>query len=456
MDNEQNKFWIKVAQGISENIASATTQETNLILVNGDLPCLFDKDIEIAQGQMYQIGNKIVPWSITWDGSSGGDLFRQYQAFVENIFPTPKTTDPAVKEQLDDISNKITKLSAKVGSLLKQSIKVYMDDYCINVSPDGFHCNEALPGAPSLSDYIREYKESADYKSKVLALEEEYSDTLAGLQTKFEKLASDYYGENYQQLHLAKQAVAEADPNDLINSKPAYQMKIAQQGEPSSVPLFTSTQLQSYKQWLEVAKKAYENGDDPSVIISFSNKVETKHEEKWKFSTNAVIPVDYFFQLNISVAGDGDKVDMSKSEFDGILSYQDIIQIDVSPSNKWFFSNLFNLYKDYFDKHESEIFGNKKLWGVGGMLSTQVRSVIVGYGSSVKIQSDKWSQSDLYSHVKTNSSFGIGPIHFFNASTDNVTTKHNVTQTNSGLELTDTSGIAKIIGVILETPNYNN
>lgn len=453
--NDQEILWEKLIKGISGNLVNTK----NIIMLSSNQVCTMDKDLETAMAQVYKIANSIVPWSITWNGTPQGDLFRSYQAFVNGITPTqaPDATKD-MERRLEELSNKIASFNSKTSQIMKDVIKDYINNYCLEPGNNAYTCDTLLPGSPKIEEYLDEYKKSAEYQQKKSLLKKDYSSTLTGLQEEYNNIAQKYFGANYRQIDEAKNALLLADPDNAGNlgktSDELLQMSINANGDIHNVAKFTVSNLEEYKHWLKTTRAAYDNAQDPSVSISFSDKIDTSSELNSSFTGNAMIPVSYFFQLNIDASGSYHKSNMDKYSYAATITYQDVFQLDLSPDKQWYFENMLSTYKDYYKDHLGALY-DKKLWGAGGMLGTQISGLIIGYGSYVKIESEHWHQTDISVAAKEKISFGIGPIHFASEESSFSNKSHKMIQTDNGIELIDQSGTAKIIAVIVKTPNSN-
>ncbi|MDC9714565.1 MAG: hypothetical protein PSN36_01915 [Gammaproteobacteria bacterium] len=455
MDTQQTQdqahFWKLFLKGIAGNIVSGEVK--NIISIDSDIICEFDQDLEVAMAQAYQIGNSIPPWSLTWDGAPRKDLFKVYQSFIEDISPEPSADATAdMKKSLDDIGKKINSLSSQTQSLLKKSVSTYLETYCMSANKNGYTCDVLMPDSPTLKDYLKQYKDSQDYKQKIKYLELEFSGNLKGMQSQFDRIAEKYYGSNYKQIREAKDAVNLADPMELNGFSDANQntslMNILENGTSRFTPRFTVSNLDEFKTWLGKTKVAKAMKTPPAVEINFNNKINTSHE----IDTHSSYSESNFFFCTHHSNGT-QKIDMTGYTFDFSATFQDVIQVTLTPSNQWFFENMIEEYKDYYKERPNSPLSKQDLWGANGIFNSYITGVIVGYGGHLKFNSSFWSSSDFKTQRSTSDSIGIGWFKFDDRDSSKSTSDHKHTETKDGVEIHDASEMPKILAVITRTPN---
>ena len=459
--HDQLVYWHQVILGLGQN-ANISNAEKNLITVNS-IPAVFgDDDDGVVLNQIYEIGNKIIPWAPNWDGASGGNFFRTYQNFVQDITPDkgPDST-PETKAEMDKIQDQIASIQSRAGGLIKDQIDIYMQDNCLEVDNSGKlpKCITPVPGAPSLPDYLKSYRLSEGYKQKVEALDQEFDSDLEGLQNAYDKLATKYYGSNYEQIAEARRVLGEADPENLFASKAETserrKMTINENGDEREVPRFVSANISSYKQWVSSMQDSYDNGDDPGVVISVKKVEDKSSVTSHSVSGSATIPVSWFFQVNAAASEKTQKIDIDKYEFSAILGYQGLYNLSIEPSDSWYFDNLLKLYSKYYDDHPDLTLSGQKLWGPDGKFAMRVTSVVIGFAPYLQFSCSHYTDTEFHQSWSASSSFGIGPFHFASASSSGSTDKVHSTQSDNGFEVRDVSGIPKIVAITVDTPNYN-
>lgn len=459
---DQTAFWQNFLTGITKTLG-------NPDLVHGVMACGssivadFDQDTPHALSQLYSFGNTVPAWSLTWNGAFNTNLFGTYQNWVEQISPQPaKDATDDMYTQMQTIKTKITGMTDGINSIMKTQYLAYLQDNCLEFA-DGSTtvCKTLIPGAPDFGTVWAQYKTSGEYTQQVTELQQQFGDTLSGLQDQFNTLANAYYGPGYERIAEAQSAVKMADPANLnsgvtSDNRDQYQMQIAQNDSTTWVPRFVSGNLDDYTAWLQKQKaQGPKFGQDANIQITFDNQINTKDTSTWKFNAKGGLPVMDFFWLGGGASGSSTQVDVSKYEFKGIMTYQDVFQLNLDPSQNWFFEDLLGQYADYDNWLDGSQFKGKDLWGPNGLLATQIKGVIIGYAPYMKVEVDNWDESDLKTSWSEEASFGIGPFNFESESASGSSEHYSLTQTTSGIEVKDTSGQAHIIALIVDTPNYN-
>lgn len=452
MQKMQAEYWNAYVKGISDN-ASLKVDVTNIIAINSDITCDFDKETDVAMAQAYSFGNSIVPWSNTWSGASQANWFRMYQTFINNINPTPaKDANPEMEKQLKKIHDKILGFNFSMGSLLKKAVTAYMQNYCLQPGETAYTCDMLIPGSPTMAEYINNYKKSAQYKQKMIYLEQEYSNNLSGLQDEHDKLAAEYYGAHYQMIREAKDAVNHVDPNnpnnlDELNTL-SGQMNISNNHVKRIVPAFTISNLDDYKEWLEKTKQAAKSKKPPSIVVDFSVKSSNVQHNSSTYSQHCK---SFFYSSDVNERRSA--INIVDDKFTASFSYQDIFQVSLKPSNTWYFENMLSEFRDYYDHHTGSALSHKKLWGEGGLFNVGIVGLIIGYGGRVKVESSQWGKTNIQNSYSDSESIGFGPITICGKHNSQKFSANQVQSVHNGLDVQDTSGMAKIIAVITQRPN---
>lgn len=446
--NDQDAFWVSTIEGISGHI-DASSMEHNVIMLDRGIICDFgNADMQVAMEQIYKLGNSVPPYSQTWDGTPQDNFFRTYQEILNNIDLTPTDPDPALKKQLDDLMAKHLEVTNQANGILRNCIKEYMTDYCMEKEND-YICSVPLPGSPTLHDYLQN-----EYQPKFEAIAQDYGIKMDDLEQSIRTLRKKIYGDDVEQLDEAIKVLQYADPNNVagINmaNRDQYLMKVNDNGTVMSVPKFSFTNLDDYKKWYTTIKADFDNNAKPSVEVTLTDKDYKTSETQWELTTKATIPVSWFFQVNESTKTDYQKLEMSKYNFQASLAYQDVMILNVQPDQSWFYENLLHTYNDTFVNSTNTTFKGKTINGPDGILPIRVKGLIIGVGESLKMEVSNWSSTDIKKSWDASASFGIGPIHFASTHTKGHTHTHEVKETDSGIEVRDAHGIPKIIGALVE------
>ncbi|HEU4965363.1 MAG TPA: hypothetical protein VFV52_16170 [Bacilli bacterium] len=458
---DQAAFWQNLLTGITKNVGSANPAQ-NVMACGSTLVAQFDQSLETAQAQIYDLGNTIPVWSLTWNTAYNNKMFGTYENWVEQITPQPsKDATEDMYTKMQTINQKIAGMSDGINSIMKNQYMAYLQDYCMEFEAGSTtSCKTYMPGAPQFADVWNDYKKSSQYQQQTLELQQQFGSTLDGLQEQYNELALQYYGPGYQRIAEAQQAVQLADPADLnsgitADNQKTYQMQVDRNSNVTWVSRFDAGDLSLYKQWLGNQKATGPKfGQDANIQVVFSNQTTTKDSSEWKFTANGGLPIADFFWLGGSASGSRTQVDVSKYSFKGIISYQDVYELTIQPADSWFFEDLLSTYADYNNFPDGSPFKGKDMWGPDGLLNVVVKGVIIGYAPYMNIEVDNWNESDLKTTWSEKATFGIGPFTFESESSSGSSEHYSLVQTTSGIEVKDTSGQAHIIALIVDTPNY--
>lgn len=460
---DQQAYWEAVSRGISGNLG-IKTPEKNLVMVNS-MPVELHKSEARARAELYSITNKIAPWTSSWDGQSGGDLFRSYQTFVSDLSPKPgKGASEATKKQMDGIGQKVSDLRDRTTYLLKEQVSVYKESQCLesHPNPNSLSCSVRLPGSDDLSDFLKKYKKSPAYQMKMTELHQEFSDDMDGLTDKYDALATKYYGSNYKQLAEAKRVVDLADPDNLESmhsdlSSDKLMLIDEGDGYTRKVPRFSHGELHLYRSWLKKMKQSSDNGEEPGFVVNFTRDEAKSALLETHTTSSFFVPTSLFFGITNNDSVGTKDTDVDRYNFNAQLGFQGLYRLPVSPSDSWYYKNLLEEYYSFYnsDLGSDSILYNKQLWGPEGIFALTVSSIIIGYAPFSKITMDHYHDTEAHRSWDTNTGFGIGPFTFENVHHSGRSDDVDTRETNEGFELRDTSGIAQVIAVTVDAPNYD-
>lgn len=471
MSNEsvdQEGLWQRFITGISQNIPGGGNSFQNIIAAGGQISCVLDSPREEeVLAQIYNIGNTIPTWSLTWNGAFNEELFYNYAQWVENINPTPPSDTTSDQIKLTEDQKKLKEIKDNIVGINKEIYNDYLEDWALNTATP----LQLIDGAPTFKAYLQDKKENDPIiQQKISDIELSTTSDIAGLFNEIEELQNKIYGSNFKMLSEAKKVVEIADPlnftasdqDSLKNMIEQLQMNIQENDAIVSVPRFVASTLEDYSNWVETQKQnAIQNSgpmyglkSNASVKITFSHQDMEQSSSSWQFSANGGFPIDFFW-LGASASGGSNTQYNEQYDFDGIITYQSITTVPISPGN-WFIESLFNTYKDFRDWAPDSPFRDKILWGKNGSLNIIVKGIIVGFAPYMKITMTDWSKSETASHWQSGINFGIGPFNFESASASGKSDDVKTNTLANGIEILDTSGVPKIIGLIVETPGSEN
>ncbi len=465
---DQTKFWQAVIEAIASQ-PGVKVSPYNIIMASKAIACNFAGHVHDANAQLVDLGNTIPGWTLTWDGVINDSFFGMYLSWLEEIHPASKLDakqQKDYKEQLDEINKKIIGLTDGVDQIEKAQYKQFMKDYCLQTSSDNQSCQTWLPGynAAKFVPYWEKYRTSRHYEEQIQSLNEEFGDNLDGLTDKYNAIAQKLYGPDYQQIRENVAAAKKADPKNYNNKftkkdpRKNFQVQIEEDGVDVWATRFRIEQgntFKTFKKWLKTAKDAANAGSDPDVEVELSNSIDITDSSSWQFSAQAAIPVEDFFMIGISASGSHSTLDVSKYDFKTTVTYQSVINIPIGPMTTWYSSALFSKYASYKNWEQGSPFCDKTLWGPKGIFNLRIAGVIVGYQPSIKMEVSNWEHSEAHTTWSEKADFSIlGIIHLGSESASGKSDYVEYKSTDTGFQLLDTSGVPKIIALVMETINY--
>lgn len=435
-DNLDTALWQNYTSGITGHLANPK----DVICVNL-IPASFDGKLPDALGQVYQFGNSMPQWRPDYT-DSGSTFFDAYRGWLEALHPTGGTGDVS---QLPVLLAKVTAARKAYQEQMMSVVKAW----------------KAEGGASGLSSTLKEFIQSPANEIDL----NDYLSAVIGASSAYDAAATKAYGTGYQALVEAKSLADAADPNSAasqsnLNAALQAQMQMTvtgADGNPQQVPRFGigTPQLNQYQTWLAAAQAAQSNGLPPSRKITFSSSMTEKDASSYAFSGGAVIPIDDFFFVGGRTSGSGNSQSVQSESYQGTVTFQDVIALNVAPdASTWFNSGLLRTYANFSDWPAGSVYANTPIWGPNGILGTYVSQVIVGYAPSLEMSFDNWSSSKTHSQWTASTSFGIGPFTLGSATVSHSDDTYNFTETKNGIRVTDTTGVPKIIGLVMTTPNF--
>jgi hypothetical protein len=465
---DQVAFWQYFVKAVAGALPG--TDPANFIVASGRVNSNLGSDTEeIALADAYNIGNTIPNWNLTWNGAFNNKLFGTYSQWVRNLVEgidaeQSKTADTKLDDQINDIKDKIEKLSDEVGKLTAGIRSDWLDNVCQDLDDSGKACKVyySNPPNPSWSTFLQQEKDSDNYKAKVEVLENTYGSLLAGLTNQLNDLLLKKFGSNFQRLAEASNTIAAADPdmphtdNELLKPE-QFQMTIKENDATASVPRFVTSELQNVRDWLRQQKAtATANngplyGDNAKVKVILSDSEQYHTESTWHFSANLGFPVDFFWAGG-STDDSGSKQYTENSSYEVTITYQDVITVNVRPGD-WFFEDLISTYSQFADWPDNCPFKGNSLWGQNGMMNIVIKGVVLGYAPYLKVVSKDWNNTTTKTQWSAKASFGIGPFNFESASASGSDYSSDTHETDGGFEVKTSSQVPVIIGFIVDTPN---
>ncbi|WP_437729222.1 hypothetical protein [Sorangium sp. So ce861] len=428
-------LWKSYLQGVTKSIGDAS----NVILLGGILPAVLDQDLKVALAQVYQLGGYIPSWTMI--NPAGGvnttaltvgtnALYQMYGDWLELILPAGNPT-PDQLQQIQALQQEI--LKAK-----DSQTQIELDAYA------QWKKLRKIPGTPPWQRYIAQEPWSTKLADAATAI--------LGPQSQLDKLSEQAYGAGYQQLEQAKAVYAAANPYG-ANPNNSLQMTITQDGSNAQVPIYTTSDLGAYKQWLQQTKANAGNGVNPTVYISFSNDTYTSDSSFNTFAAGGTLPLEDFFWVGASGGETHQSLDLSQSSFQGTISYQDVALVTVQPG-PWFDSSLVEAYANFSNFPPNTPFAGKQLWGPNGVFNIVVTGILVGYGAKASLQVSSWSSSDVKDAWSAATSIGFGPFTLGEVKDSGSHEKYKYKKTGSSINVYDETNQAKVIGLVVEALNY--
>ena len=393
-DADETAFWAKMIEQLAGGVPGA---DSNTTLMAGQAnPCSFDQSLDQVNQQLYELGDNVPSWSLTWDGTKRGDFFGTYADWVSQVHP-PTSQDPTLAQDTADLATlqqKIINYNDGIEQIRLGQYKAFIANNCLSPSADGTSCTTWMPGA-NAQDFAAswtKYQTGSIYKTQVAALVEDAGDGLAGLQSKHDTLALKVYGPNYQQLAEAHAAVQLADPMNLSNPLSGkklapYQMETRQGGTDKQpvdvlVPRYQMDGYtpEQYSSWLADAKA----GKGSQVTLALQTSDHETDTSKWQFAAGASVPVEDIFMIGASASGEHHQVSIANYDFHMEVTYKSVVHIPLSPATSWYEGNLLQDYRNFIDFEPGSVFAGQPMWGPTGMFNMRTTGVYVGFGTDIK------------------------------------------------------------------------
>lgn len=434
-------LWATYVQGL---IGGTGVQQTNVLTTGTDIVSDLGDKTDEALAQVYRFGNAMPAWRANWQ-DSGAQLLSMYRTWLEAIRPTNATPSPEQLQQLEKLQGQIDVAKDDFSAAFKSAYEDYQQNYFINGKP--------IPGSPTWD----EYRSSGAVAEKLTTTAHE----LDGPTSEYDTLAEQVYGDGYSQLQEARQVAAAADPDSAesqTKSNPdlekRYQMKIAGDTGKTTVPLFEVDKdtFAAYKAWLAAAK----GNTSRSPQIEFSQASYSYDYSHWQFMANLPIPLDDFFWAGVGGGGSRTSVDITKTNWKATFSFQGgIFYMPVKAP--WLREDLMRLYSNFNGWTAGSPFIGKPLWGPNGIFNVYVVGLLIGYAPYIKVDVDNWQSSDVKKTWETSVSFGIGPFTLGSlGGASGSSEDYKSTETDTGFESYDVSKQPKIVGVVVDTPNWDS
>lgn len=427
------QLWYTYAKGITGNLA-----DPNNVICVDLIPAVFDGTLADALAQVARFGNMIPVWQPHFR-DSGTTFFSAYRSWLEVLHPTGGSGDVS---GLAALLQNVTTASENYHAQLKDLKQEWIDEGSVGTFADYL---QQPVNAPVLTTHLQ---------------------AISAAQAAYDAAAEKAYGAGYEALEEARGKADAADPFSAasmqgLNTKlqGAMQMTVSgSDGSAEQVPRFGTgeAQLANYRAWLASAQEAKSNGLKPTRVIEFSNTSYEKDTSSYSFSAGGIIP-DGFFVASASVSGSGNSESVNSETYTASITFQDAVILDVAPdSSTWFDSGLLRTYANFSDWPAGSVYANTPIWGPNGILSSYVSQVIVGYAPKLTMQFDNWSSSKTHSEWRASASYGIGPFSFGSASASGSADSYTYTETKDGFNVVDNTGVPKIIGLVMATPNFRS
>ncbi len=453
-DQDEAAFWVKMIEQLAG--AGADKIDPNTVIMAGTaIECDFGNSKSKADYAVWNIGDCVPGWSLTWPGSKTGSFFGSYQHWINLIHPTP--VDPDAAKKLPAIKKKIEQYDNGINSIMKEQYKQYMSDYCLEPNPDG-SCKTWLPGqsAAGFLKYWKKYQKGATYQDQVANLVQEVGQDLSGLQSDYNTLAQKAYGPNYQQIEEAQAAVAKADPkadNSSLSDKELlqYQMPANENGVNIEVPRYAmGITKKDFNSWLEGAK----SGQGSQITMELKKSDHETDYSHYQFSGGGGFPIEDIFMIGGHVSGSNTTVNINNYDFDMLVTYESILYVPIDPASSWYEGNMITDYKGFKGFPPGDSFADD-LWGPKGKFNLRVTGCYVAYGQTTKFTVADWDKFTSDTKWHEDASFSLfGLINIASESSSGEKKETKITSYNNGFEMQDTSGVPKIIALTVETLNY--
>ncbi|MWC27804.1 hypothetical protein [Paenibacillus sp. MMS18-CY102] len=472
---DQAAFWQLFVTTIAGQLPG--TDPKNFISAAGAINSNLASESEVvALTDAYNLGNTIPDWGLTWNGAFNTRLFDTYQQWVRDLVPTGGSdsssggssaggSDSDLDTQIDALRSKIATLSNDVSLIYQGFYEDWLNEVCAELDDSGKTCKiyMSTPPDPTWSSYRTDQLTTDNYKAKVEALESTFGALLGGLTTQLNALLLQKFGPDYQELADASEAVALADPfephtTDELQKTSQFQMTIKENDTTASVPRFKTSELQNVRDWLRKQQDAVSaNGsplfaDKAKVQITLNDQQVTEKDSSWKFSANVGIPIDWFW-LGGKTSDSSSSQYQENYSYDMLITYQDIITVNINPGD-WYFEGLLHTYANFNNWMPGTGFIGKQIWGPNGLMNVVVKGVVLGYAPYMRFTSKDWNNTTTKTQWSASASFGIGPFNFESASASGSSYSSFTQQIENGIEIRDTSGVPKVIGLIVDTPNF--
>jgi len=454
-DEGQGAFWARMIEQLSGQGGQAT-QKYNTMMAGTAIPCSFAMDPSLRDQQLYQLGNCVPAWSLTWNGAYTGGYFGTYLDWLSQIHPQAGSAADEARANAD--VQKIHDARAEMDKLRLQKYREFLTDNCLAVGSDGVTCNTWLPGTSqdAFAGYWADYQRGDEYQDKLR--------NLIGMQSDYYTDFQKAYGTDALQIADAYKAAQCADPKNPVNATLSpeellkYQMSVRVGGTADkpvleSVPRYTM-QGYSSEQFLDWLTKA-RAGKGNAVTMQLVASDHSTDTSSYSFSGGGAVPCGEIFMIGANVSGGGSSVDMKKYDFNMLVTYASVIYIPIGPADSWFEPSLISDYRNFADWRSDSAFRGQPLWGPDGLFNLRITGVYVAYQPTVKFTVANWESFTSETHWHEDASISLfGLISLGSESSGGSTSTTKVTSMSNGFMMQDTSDQPKIVAITVQPQNY--
>jgi PIN domain nuclease of toxin-antitoxin system len=370
--------------------------------------------------RQWQFCNMMPQWSAIGQYISSNDGFSDaYGTLLNNI--VADTTDPQLRQELDDDSNELTQRKNDYDTKLKQARDEYKEI--------------AVDNKPTFLEWLADPYGGASWK-KVL-------DPLNNRLTEAQKV----YDADVKKAQTP--GLTEAINNF---NEPSYRTKIqgTEYKDSPSVPAWNINK--SYLKWVQEIKA---RGGTPLNVSFEINNAAYDYQDTWAKGSASIERLFWEVQVN----GQWEKITEFSSE-ENISAQLNFAATETLPitTGAWYNGGFVKqVRRGPFTRNVSAYKSDENawMWGNGGIMPLTKTAMVVGYQPSITVKLSQSAISSFLQKWKAATGLRIGPF-TFGGETGQTTEKWNKNTEGNSITATSTSEIPVIIGINIQEINPQN
>ncbi|BAY23377.1 hypothetical protein NIES2100_31420 [Calothrix sp. NIES-2100] len=440
-----DQLWQIYASQLKQLVTSGQLATTGQVLSLAGTTLVVDlanSNSNVINDIVYQIGNTIPAWSSTYSNNSSS-LLDSYTVFLDSI-DLKGDPNPNLDSQINLAAAALTNAQKNFTQVQNEAFTAY-SNYKATLGSD-----------ITFPQFVQ-----AQYPTYISA-----KSALSAAVSQYQGLQIQKYGEGYQLIATARNAVGPTGGASDITMQTPYNMTVATgatapsgsgnsvlpgqtPSSPSSslvssfAPAFTLTGFTTkYQEWQTASVYKRIAG---TITVTENSQASQWSEFGWGTSANARFGSFFSVMASGQASGQAQNYDWQHEDFSFSVSFTGLGTFLISPG-QWFSSGIIKTYHNQLRANSPDFFGE------GGSLSLLPQSVIVGFEPQIKLtlsQADYQSAKSSFQASAT-ASIGVGPFQFGSATFSTNGSKSNISYDDNSNSITmgGNSTLPILLGVI--------